>query len=175
MLLPGQNSNVLARARDVGSTRLMPKPTVTSSATLFMAAWAYKNAMAVLLPQIDRPGYHHLNSPYALLGGFALELAFKAILRANGKTDEDLKTFFHSLRKAHAAAQEQGFVSSDPDPLKRLVDKMHEPHAGLSMRYIPAGVDEIALPHPAEALAVLETLLEDIESQYESITIEMPS
>nr|AGU09801.1 hypothetical protein [uncultured organism] len=174
MLLPGQNSNSLARDEDVGSTRLMPKPAVTSSATLFMAAKAYKNAMAVLLPQVDQPGRHHLNSPYALLGGFALELAFKAILRANGKTDDDLKALSHSIKKAHFAALEQGFLSSDPEALKRLVDKMQEPHAGFLMRYIPAGVDEIALPHPTRALAVLEKLMEDIESQYESIAIEMP-
>jgi hypothetical protein len=130
--------------------------------------------MDLLIQQVDEPGKHHLNGPYSLLAGFAFELAFKAILRAAGQTDRELRRLSHDLRRAYDAAIETGFHPANRDSLERVVAKMQAPHANFLMRYIPVGIEEITIPHPGEALETLTALLNDIEAQYPRITDEMP-
>jgi hypothetical protein len=55
----------------------MARP-LTSSSTLFMAAWSYTNAMRQMLPTIYNEGSHNLGGPFGLLSGFALELGLKS-------------------------------------------------------------------------------------------------
>jgi len=130
--------------------------------------------MKLLLPAFQLEGSHNLNAPYAVLCGFAIELAFKAVLRARGYDDEALRRISHDLLAGHDAALAAGFVSSDPSGLSSLVGKMHDPHANFLLRYIPANVDTISLPQPEIALATLDTLCADVEKQVPQIFNEMP-
>ena len=130
--------------------------------------------MRLLLPAFRSAGSHHLNAPYAVLSGFAIELAFKAVLRARGYDDDALRGLSHNLSAAHDAAIAAGFISSDPQALSSLVGKMQDPHANFLLRYIPAGVDKISLPRPEEALATLDMLCADVEAQVPEILEQMP-
>lgn len=152
----------------------MSKRSLTSPATLYIGAWSNRNAMQLLLPAFQFEGSHNLNAPYALLSGFAIELAFKAVLRARGYDDGGLRRISHDLWAGHDAALAVGFVPSDPRALSALVGKMQDPHASFLFRYIPADVDSISLPRPEIALATLNTLCADVEAQVPEILTEMP-
>lgn len=130
--------------------------------------------MALILPAFDQDGSHHLGAPFALLNGFALELAFKAVLQARGSSDKELRRFSHNLRAAHDEVVQRGIRWTDTEAVDRLVETMTGPHARHELRYIPANVDAISLPRPAVAYVVTTQLLDDIEVQEPRIFAEMP-
>lgn len=130
--------------------------------------------MKLLLPSFEMEGNHNLKAPYAMLCGFAIELAFKAVLRARGYDDGALQKLSHNLIAGHTAATATGFVSSDPEALAKLVSEMNDPHANFLVRYIPANIASIALPSPVVALTSLSLLLTDVEEQVPEILAQMP-
>ena len=152
----------------------MARP-LTSSSTLFMAAWSYTNAMRLMLPTIYDEGSHNLGGPYGLLSGFALELGLKAALRGRGASDKQLGKISHDLHEALAGVLREGLVLSDSRRVSRLIDLMHPVHLNHLMRYIPADVESITMPDPNFALEVTVGLLEDIERQVPKIAAMMPS
>lgn len=154
--------------------RCMANRATTSASTLFMGAWSYKNAMQLLAGKVDQPGQHNLNAPYFLLAGFSFELALKAVLRATGMTDDQLRKLSHDLSGSYKAALLTGFAPTNATRLVDVITKLCRPHGEFLMRYIPAGVDAIGLPHPDLTLDVLVVLLNDIEDQVPSILDEMP-
>jgi hypothetical protein len=152
----------------------MARP-LTSSSTLFMAAWSYTNAMRLMLPTIYDEGNHNLGGPYGLLSGFALELGLKAALRAAGANDKQLGKISHDLHATLAAVIDGGLVLSNPHGVNRVIDLMHPVHLDHLMRYIPANVESITMPDPKFALDVTVGLLDDIERQVPEIAALMPS
>ncbi len=162
------------RPETLASKRGMAKRSLTSPATLYIGAWSNRNAMRFLLPSLEIEGNHNLNAPYAMLCGFAIELAFKAVLRARGYDDGALQKLSHNLVAGHSAATATGFISSDPKALAKLVSEMNDPHANFLVRYIPANIEAIGLPRPAVALTSLSLLLNDVEEQVPEILAQMP-
>lgn len=154
--------------------RCMTNRVTTSASTLFMGAWSYKNAMELLISKVDQPGQHNLNAPYFLLAGFSFELALKAVLRATGMTDGELRKLSHDLSESYKAALLTGFVPTNATKLVDVITKLCRAHREFLMRYIPASVDAIALPLPDLTLEALKILLSDIENQVPSILDEMP-
>lgn len=146
----------------------------TSPSTLFVAAWSYANAMELLLPSLEGPGNHNLNSPYALLAGFSLELAFKAYLRGNGMSDDGLRDLGHDLSDAFAAAERHGLQPTERPRLEDVLRRIRRAHKHHLMRYIPASVERIGLPWPDVALLTIRQLLDDVDQQAPQIAADMP-
>ncbi|SEN51269.1 hypothetical protein SAMN05192583_2934 [Sphingomonas gellani] len=145
-----------------------------NAATLFMGAWAYANAMELLIDDMDQPGRHHLGAPYALLNGFALELGFKAALLAAGGTERVNRDIGHDLSLCLAEAAKAGVRAASDPSVRRVIELMRIPHLQHQMRYVPARVEKILLPEPAFALATLKGLIDAIWVQFPRIADEMP-
>lgn len=147
----------------------MSLKTVTSALSLYVAAWGNANAMEVLLPRIRGEENHNLRSPYALLAGFAFELALKSFLQARGATGSELMDIGHKLDVALAEAQQRGLILRDEKSLRKVIGTLNAVHRSHQMRYIPANVESIPLPTPMLMLAALRDLLNDVAEQVPSI------
>lgn len=147
----------------------MSLKTVTSPLSLYVAAWGNANAMEVLLPKVKGEENHNLRSPYALLAGFAFELALKSFIQASGATPAELRKIGHKLDAALAEGQQRGLILRDEVSLRTVIGKLNAVHRFNQMRYIPADVGSIPLPRPILTLTVLRDLLDDVAEQVPSI------
>ncbi|UVO55037.1 hypothetical protein [Sphingomonas sp. SUN039] len=117
--------------------------------------------MKLLLPSLIA-GDQAPAMPFYLLAGFAVELAFKAVILRSGRDESVLRKAGHRLDDCYKLAQESGFQPTDRESTDRLVAGLSQSHRELSFRYVP-DVEVITVINPVRVSTVLAALLNDIE------------
>ena len=104
--------------------------------------------------------------PFYFLAGFAVELAFKAVILRSGSGEEVLRKLGHRLDDCYLSAQKCGFVPTDKDSTDRMVSGLNRTHRDFSFRYVP-DVEVISVIGPGRILLVLAAMLADVENQFD--------
>jgi hypothetical protein len=145
--------------------------TVPDAARLFSNSWNYLQTLRQLSPADE--ARHSLRPGVALLIGFAIELALKAVLSANGWDDKAMRKIGHDLHECLARSIDCGLVVSDAEGLSYVLDRCAEHHHRLTLRYIPRGIDETKLPTAETAIRVIDRLQDDILAQFKTIATDL--
>lgn len=132
--------------------------------TLFSNSWNYLQALRMLTPADE--DHHSLRPGVALLAGFSIELALKAILSVCGWSDDELRDLGHDLRGCLKRSRACGLVVSDGDGLEFVLKRCAGHHKRLTLRYIPSDMIETKLPRAETAIRVIDALHDDILSQF---------
>lgn len=96
------------------------------------------------------------------IASHALELSFKAFLRARGSSEEHLMMFNHNLERSLSSCLTKGMVPEDRELLV-LIDALGRHHAAQSFRYPGWNVDLDRLPSPAHVARILASHLKQTE------------
>ncbi|ATC25227.1 hypothetical protein [Caulobacter vibrioides] len=120
-------------------------------------AWSYLLSIKHLASESPDVHSHHSPAIY-LLGGFVLELGFKAFLSGRGATFK----FDHDLNALYSDYLRQG--GEDDPGLAGMIDMMAVPHKRHFWRYMP-NEEQLLVPTPAALAKHLEPFLISIANQ----------
>jgi len=96
------------------------------------------------------------------IASHALELSFKAFLRARGSSEDHMMMLNHNLERSLSSCLIQGMVPEDGE-LLALIDALGRHYAAQSFRYPGWNVDLDRLPSPVHVARILASHLKQIE------------
>lgn len=123
-------------------------------------------ALQLIEPSEDITDESHWATPIVLLSGFAIELALKSALSANGFSDKALRKFGHDLRSIHSAAEDCGLLGSDQTTSDLVLERLAPAHLAQTSRYMPTNLESYRLPTAPTLVRVIDGLLTDITAQF---------